>query len=87
MYKSFILPHFDHADITWDNCTETRSNMLENLHLEEAIRIIIGGFRGTSHQKLYEESGFCTLKEKKKEKKDTDSGCFTKWYSAFVHNT
>ena len=64
MYKSFILPQFDYADIVWDNCTDTQSKMLENLHLE-AIRIIIGGIRGTSHQKLYEESGFCTLKERR----------------------
>ena len=42
--------------------------MLENLHLE-AIRIIIGGIRGTSHQKLYKESGFCTLKERRKRHK------------------
>ena len=68
MYKSFIMPHFDYADIIWDNCTETQANMLENLHLE-AIRIIIGGVRGTSLQKLYEESGFSTLKERRRRHK------------------
>ena len=68
MYKSFILPLFDYADIVWDNCTDTQSKMLENLHLE-AMRIIIGGIRGTSHQKLYIESGFCTLKERRKRHK------------------
>ena len=36
--------------------------MLENLHLE-GVRIIWGAGWGTSQQKLYEESGFCTLKE------------------------
>ena len=65
MYKSFILPQFDYADIVWDNCSGTLSNMLENLHLE-AIRIILGAVRGTSHEKLYKESGFCTLKERRK---------------------
>ena len=39
--------------------------MLENLHLE-GIGIILGAVRGTSHQKLYEESGFCTLKERRR---------------------
>ena len=34
MYKSFILPQFDYADIVWDNCSGTQSNMLENLDLE-----------------------------------------------------
>ena len=69
MYKSFILPLFDYADTIWDNCTNTQSNTLENLHLE-AMRIIIGSVQGTSHQKLYgNESGFCTLKERRKRHK------------------
>ena len=61
MYNSFILPHFDYADVDWNNCTDKLSNMLKSLHLEE-IRFILGAVRGTSHQKLYEESEFCTLK-------------------------
>ena len=68
MYKSFILPIFDYADVLWDNCTDTQANTLETLHLE-AIRIIIGGVRGTSHEKLYKESGFCSLKERRKRHK------------------
>ena len=68
MYKSFILPQFDYSDIVWDNCSGTFSNMLENLHLE-AIRIILGAVRGTSHEKLYKESGFFTLKERRKRHK------------------
>ena len=44
MYKSLILPLFDYAEIIWDNCTNTQSNILENLHLE-AIRIITGSAR------------------------------------------
>ena len=65
MYKLFILPLFDYANIIWDNCTNTESKMLENLHIE-AIRIIMGGICRTSHQKLYKESRFCTLKERRK---------------------
>ena len=52
VYKSFILPQFDYADIVWDNCSGTLSNLLENLHLE-AIRIIVGAVKGKSHEKLY----------------------------------
>ena len=68
MYKSFVLPHFDYADVIWDNCTEEQSNTLEQLHLD-GIRTIIGGVRGTSHSKLYEESGFCSLKDRRKHHK------------------
>ena len=60
MYKSFILLLFDYADIIWDSCTVVQSTSLENLHLE-APRIITGSVRGTSHQKLYNKSGFCAL--------------------------
>ena len=65
MYKSFILPLFDYADVVWDNCTDILSNMLESLHLE-GTGIRLRTRRGTSHQKPYEESGFCTLKEKRR---------------------
>ena len=68
LYQSFILPHFDYADIIWDNCTDTLANTLEELHLD-AIRTITGSVRGTSHQKLYSESGFCSLKERRRRHK------------------
>ncbi|XP_070179104.1 uncharacterized protein [Littorina saxatilis] len=68
MYKSFILPHFDYADVVWDNCTKIMADALEKLHLE-ALRIIIGGVKGTSHAKLYEESGLCSLEERRKRHK------------------
>ena len=68
MYKFFILPQFDYADIVWDNCYGTLSNMLENLHLE-AIRIIVGAVKEVSHETLHKESGFFTLKERRKRHK------------------
>lgn len=68
MYTSFILPIFDYCDIIWDNCTQQQSQFLENLHLE-GIRIITGLVRGTSHEILYKESGFCSLKERRKRHK------------------
>ena len=68
IYTSFILPHLDYADIVWDNCTDALSDELESLHLD-AIRTIIGAVRGTSHIKLYTESGFVTLKERRRRHK------------------
>ena len=68
MYKSFILPHFDYADFLWDNCSETLSDELEKLNLD-AIRTITGAVRGTSHHKLYEESGILPLKERRRRHK------------------
>ena len=68
MYKSFILPHFDYGDVIWDNCTQTLSNQLEEIHLD-ALRTIIGTFRGTSHILIYRESGFPSLKERRRRHK------------------
>ena len=68
MYKSFILPHFDYGDVIWDNCTQTLSNELEEIHLD-ALRTIVGTVRGTSHNLLYRESGFTCLKERRRRHK------------------
>ena len=70
MYYSFVLPHFDYCDIVWDNCTLTLSDELEKLNLD-AIRTIIGAVRGTSHFKLYKESGILPLKERRRRHKLT----------------
>ena len=64
MYKSFIMPHFDFSDVVWDNCPCDLTEDLENLHLD-ALRTIVGAVRGTSHQKLYDESGFTSLKTRR----------------------
>ena len=64
MYKAFILPHFDYADTVWDNCNISQSDELEKLNLD-AIRTILGAVRGTSHHKLYKESGILSLKERR----------------------
>ena len=61
MYKSYVLPHFDYADIIWDNCTQYQSDQLEQIQIE-ALRTIIGTVKGTSHEKLYKETGFIPLK-------------------------
>ena len=68
MYKSFILPIFDYADVIWDNCTEYQATTLENLHID-ALRTIIGAVRGTSHAKILSESGFSSLRERRKRHK------------------
>ena len=68
MFKSFILPLFDYADVIWDNCTEALANSLEQLQID-ALKIISGSVRGTSHAILYNETGFVPLKERRKRHK------------------
>ena len=64
MYKSFILPLFDYADVIWDNCTQAQTDILEDIQLD-ALRTISGTVRGTSHEQIYNETGFITLKERR----------------------
>lgn len=68
LYTSYVLPHFDYADSLWDNVTTNLSDELEKSNLD-AIRTIIGAVRGTSHHKLYEESGILPLKERRRRHK------------------
>ena len=64
MYKSFILPHLDFSDTLWDNCANYLAEDLESIQLD-ALRTITGTVRGTSHDMLYEESGFIPLKTRR----------------------
>ena len=64
MYRSFVLPQLDYADVVWNKCSLKLAEEVESLHLD-AIRTILGAVRGTSHQKLYTESGFTTLRERR----------------------
>ena len=58
MYSSFILPQLDYGQV------QKLAGNLERLHLD-ALRTIIVAVRGTSYQKLYTESGFTTLRERR----------------------
>ena len=68
MYKAYIIPHFDYADVLWDHCTQELAQHLEVLHLD-ALRTITGLVRGTSHERIYSESGFCSLSERRRRHK------------------
>ena len=68
MYKSYILPILDYADVIWDNCTERQADTLEQLQID-ALKIITGSVRGTSHFSLYNDTGIIPLKERRKRHK------------------
>ena len=62
--QSFVIPLFDYGDILYDNCVNEKRDLLENAYLA-AIRLITGAKRGTSHHNLYQEIGWCTLKQRR----------------------
>ena len=56
MYFSFIRPILEYGDVVWDTQTHYLINKIENVQ-SEAARIVTGGTKLTSIQKLYEETG------------------------------
>ena len=58
IYKSFIRPHLDYADILFEKPRNaTFSNRIESAQCNAALAIA-GTIRGTSKEKLYQELGF-----------------------------
>ena len=68
IYISYIRPILEYGDVIWDNCSNQNKICLESIQLE-ALRIITGLRRGTSHEKLYKETGIETLECRRKNHK------------------
>ena len=62
IYKSFIRPHLDYADIVY-NQPNNSSEKVESLEYNAALAIT-GAIKGSSKEKLYQELGFESLKDR-----------------------
>ena len=57
LYKSFIRPHFDYGDITYNQpFSNSFQNKIESVQYNACLAIT-GAIRGTSKEKLYKELG------------------------------
>ena len=72
IYQSFVRPKLEYACIIWDDCFDQDTESLEKCQLR-AARIVTGAKRGTSHEKLYEETKWTKLKVRREQYKL----CFT----------
>ena len=67
IYKSFIRPHLDygpHLDIVYDQPNKSSlSEKIESLQYNAAL-VITGAIKGSSKEKLYQELGFESLKDR-----------------------
>ena len=68
IYRAFIRPKLEYASQIWDNCNDGDSIKLENFQLA-AARIVTGAKKGTSHNLLYEETNWETLKSRRQNTK------------------
>ena len=65
IYKTFVRPHLDYWDVIYDNpSNETFCQMIESVQYNAALAIT-GAIRGSSREKLYQELGFESLRDRR----------------------
>ena len=65
IYKSFIRPHLDYGDIVYDQPNNSSlSEKIESLQYNAALAIT-GAIKGSSKEKLYQELGLESLKDRR----------------------
>ena len=68
IYTSFIRPILEYGDYIWDNCTSEEKEKIEKIQIE-AMRIVTGATKLTSIEKLYLETGWEKLTERRRKHK------------------
>ena len=65
IYKSFVRPHLDYSDVIYDqHYNNSFHQKLESIQYNAALAIT-GAIRGSSREKLYEELGLESLKQRR----------------------
>ena len=64
IYETFIRSKLEYACIVWDDCSDQDTKAIENCQLR-AARIVTGAKKGTSYEKLYCETQWSKLKERR----------------------
>ena len=65
IYKSFVRPHLDYGDVIYDqNYNNFFHQKLESIQYNAALAIT-GAIRGSSREKLYQELGLKSLKQRR----------------------
>ena len=65
IYKSFIRPHLDYRDVIYEQPNNNRlSDKLGSIQYHAALAIT-GAIRGTSREKLYQELGLESMKDRR----------------------
>ena len=66
LYKSFVRPHLDYGDIIYDQPNnESFCQKIETVQYNAALSIT-GAIKGSSREKLYNELGFESLRDRRK---------------------
>ncbi|MCG8113671.1 MAG: reverse transcriptase domain-containing protein [Candidatus Thiodiazotropha taylori] len=68
MYSAFVRPLLEYSDIVWDNCSSESKKILDAIHVE-AARIVTGGTKLCSIDKLFSELGWDSLQSRRNKHK------------------
>ena len=64
IHETFVRSKLEYACVIWDDCSDQDSDSIENCQLR-AARIVTGAKKGTSHNRLYDETQWPQLKERR----------------------
>ena len=64
LYKSLVRPLMEYADVVWNGCSDTESDLLDSVQYE-AGKIVTGAMKGTSGQRLMCKLGWEELKTRR----------------------
>ena len=65
IYKSLIRPHLDYGDVIYDQPNiETFNQKMESVQYNAALAIT-GAIKGASRERLYQELGFESMKDRR----------------------
>ena len=68
IYISYVRPVLEYSCVVWDGCTAEQQNSLERLQ-NEAARIVTGLTKSVTLNRLYQECGWQTLQERRRNQK------------------
>lgn len=64
LYKCLIRSQMEYADVLWDGCSVSESDLLEHLQYQSA-KVVTGAMKGTSKSRLLEELAWEDLKTRR----------------------
>lgn len=64
IYKTFIRPSLEYADVVWHSCSDSDSRLIERLQYECSLTVS-GAVRGSSYSSVIQELGWEKLSERR----------------------